>query len=274
MAATGNIPTSLETRPCRTTHVALIGSAGEHAYRLSKTSYGPLDPIRRDDRNPVETWGRYDVAEHSTIYAGSTEATAYAELLAHLLPNKPLMMSPASNYFPEDDDANEVTIGELVSEQWREQWHHESNQVVQNLRSAYSLYELTLPRAGWFIDIEHSETIAAFNNNPQWLARLNSLGIDRLTTADLHGMNRDKTTAIADILWNLVLDDGSRPHGVRFRSKHGSDLLCWAIWLRKVDDGIPATSEPTKASTPIAIDPPARNRALRTVAQQMGLRIS
>ncbi|WP_345342406.1 hypothetical protein [Rhodococcus olei] len=46
------------------------------------------------------------------------------------------------------------------------------------------------------------------------------------------------TTGIATwIRESVVLDDGSRPHGVVYPSKWGSTLQNWAMWLRRTDDG-------------------------------------
>jgi hypothetical protein len=68
-----------------------------------------------------------------------------------------------------------------------------------------------------------------------------------------------------------VLDDGSRRHGIRFPSRLGADLGCWAVWLRNVDDRRPRDLEPTKAGVARTIN--ATNSALKEIADRYHLRI-
>jgi hypothetical protein len=46
------------------------------------------------------------------------------------------------------------------------------------------------------------------------------------------------TTGIATwIRESVVLEDGSRPHGITYPSKWGAGLTNWAMWMRRTDDG-------------------------------------
>jgi len=53
----------------------------------------------------------------------------------------------------------------------------------------------------------------------------------RVDTSLLASGRRDVTTAVAGWLRTRVLGDGSQPSGVRFTSKHGQNLVCWAVWV-------------------------------------------
>jgi hypothetical protein len=95
---------------------------------------------------------------------------------------------------------------------------------------------------------------------------LRDQGISRLTQAHLLGEDRHLTTEISSWVWNQMLDDGRYPHGITFPSKHGSDYLCYAIYLRAIGDGKPLSSEPTKTDDGSPIDPPHMNKPLHRVA--------
>jgi hypothetical protein len=75
----------------------------------------------------------------------------------------------------------------------------------------------------------------------------------RLTISDLTGENRALTTRIAGWIRDSTLDDGSQPLGIRYTSKHGSDLPLYALWLRATDDGNP-TAEPVKLVSTTTIE--------------------
>ena len=62
----------------------------------------------------------------------------------------------------------------------------------------------------------------------QWPVRHLTVGPQGLLLA---GSDRRATCAVAEWVSNQVLDDGSRPAGVRYTSKHGGDLPCWAVWV-------------------------------------------
>ncbi len=70
-------------------------------------------------------------------------------------------------------------------------------------------------------------------------------GLSRLTTAGLSGDDRYLTVAISTWLRNLTLFDGTQAHGVQYASKHGTNALCWALWLRERDQGTPEREQIT-----------------------------
>jgi hypothetical protein len=99
-----------------------------------------------------------------------------------------------------------------ISRQWREE---------------HMLYRIKLPVGGWLVDADSSDTIAAVR------AGL-SAGESKyamLTLADLKGENREITTDIADRLHRISLFDNTKPHGIIYSSKHGTNLRCVAFWL-------------------------------------------
>ncbi len=62
----------------------------------------------------------------------------------------------------------------------------------------------------------------------------------------LYGGNRHATVDIADGVRSTTLDDGTRPHGIVYRSRHaGGDVH--AYWLRAVDAGLSVIAEPVTA---------------------------
>ncbi|MGJ9404040.1 hypothetical protein [Arthrobacter sp. KK5.5] len=111
------------------------------------------------------------------------------------------------------------------------------------------------------MDVEHPETIAALGAGIG-TGLHDGRGIDQLTLGVLHGENRAATTLVSTWIREQVLDDGSRPLGLRFRSKHGGGH-CWAYWLRRRDDGLEETAMVADPGTAIRSDNPALNAAAR-----------
>jgi len=73
------------------------------------------------------------------------------------------------------------------------------------------------------------------------------LGIGELHVPHLTADGADAraaTTYIAAHVRNLVLDDGSLPHGIVYPSKCGTDLKNYAVWLRRGDDGTGSVLHP------------------------------
>ena len=111
--------------------------------------------------------------------------------------------------------------------------------------------------------LDTAESIAAIRSALG--ERLAAGGVTDVDLALLHGPDRPATVQIAGWVRSTVLDDGTAPHGIVYRSRHaGGDVH--AYWLRRLDAGHPAGSEPLTADTgaPItASDPDLRDTATR-----------
>lgn len=70
------------------------------------------------------------------------------------------------------------------------------------------------------MDIEHPDSIAAVSS-ALGKRLFDELGFEQLTLGVLRGENRVATTMAATLVRGQVLDDGSYPLGITFRSKHG-----------------------------------------------------
>lgn len=260
-------------RICRDTGLALIPTNAIKVTRIQKVSWGPMNPPLREDAVDPASWGRYDVANHRTIYAGLPAESAYAESLATQRISLGISSPKLSDIFSDEDTKDSASsILEAIKQEWEDLHSGFSpRKIVFGWRDARLEYSLKLPFKGWMIDIEAMESVATINS--QMRATLADLGLTQLTTGDLRGTDRKITTAIAEWLHGRVLDDGSHPHGIYYGSKHGSDLSCWAIWLRRIDDGHPQSSEPTKLDHTKEIEVPHKNPPLSRVARLFDLTI-
>jgi len=241
-------------------------------WRIAKPSYGPLNPpLRAADYTRVEDWSRWDVAGHRTIYAAVPEQFAYQEVLQYIAPADTLQATRMADVF-DDRGGSDQSVLEAIAEEFGDMFRWEPNGVAQQWRTERCLYEVTLPADGWFIEIMHGDSVQALN------AALGPLtGVvdptERITLAHLFGADRALTCRIATALHGLVLDDGSRPHGISFNSKLGIEGQCWAVWLRALDDGKEVSSEPTRASGPHEILDIEHNPALKAAAAAQGRRV-
>ncbi|MDC8984357.1 RES domain-containing protein [Mycobacterium marinum] len=251
-------------RICAVTGLALVPSNGEFAWRIAKESWGPLNPLQRTVKMPRGQWGRYDVLGHRTIYAGDPQEGAYAESIAFA---RPAIDIELSELF--DDDTYFGSLKEEAIKEWADRDHMSVGQVAAGWRQERLIYRLTLPKAGWFVDIEDSSSISAIIKNLR--PALSMAGVEQLTTSHLRGEDRALTTSIAEWIHKQVLDDGSLPLGIVYGSKHDSHWTNWAVWLRAVDDGKDVAAEPTRAGVGEMIDEPVRNPPLRKVCDLFNL---
>ena len=135
-------------------------------------------------------------------------------------------------------------------------------------RTARLLYTVTHPRSGWWVMLDTTESIAAVR--AALGERLAAGGVTDVDLALLHGPDRPVTVQIAGWVRAAVLDDGTAPHGIVYRSRHaGGDVH--AYWLRRLDAGDPAGSEPLTADTGAPIT--ASDADLRDTATRYGLTV-
>ncbi|HJT90809.1 MAG TPA: RES domain-containing protein [Mycobacterium sp.] len=228
----------------------LVGGQVDTVWRVAMTSYGPLNPPVRSDygRNDRGGWSRWDVAGHRTIYAATCRVGALAEAIA---PLRVAINLPLTDLFTDDEpfDADDDWFDDLpdtVSKEWRDERHYMGvGQIAASWRISRGLYELRLPRNGWFVDIADSASVHVLEDSAdQWMPA-KRYG-KPLTLSQLTGSDRMLTTSAAEWVWKQVLDDKSLPHGIYYPSKYGTDWGCLAIWLRAVDSGRSAKAEPTR----------------------------
>ncbi|KIC68747.1 hypothetical protein RM50_04475 [Pseudarthrobacter phenanthrenivorans] len=230
--------------------------------RVATTDHQALDPRERLSGDDPAGWSRYDTPG-STVYISDTDEIAFAEVLAGYalkLGTKHPMQKDADfmgmsldDYIKgiDDDWGNNVKRG-CLARHWRDR------------RRAY---HLTLNGAGWWVDVEHPDSIAAISAGIG--AKLNAeFDIPQLTLGILHGENRAATTMIATWIREQVLEDGSRPLGIHFASKHGGGY-CWAYWLRRRDDGLDGDDMTSDSGTEIRDNDPA----LLTVTKRFGIKV-
>lgn len=260
-------------RTCGSTGLRLVPVLSQSIYRIAKPSYGPLNPpLRKENPSDVGDWGRWDVLGGRTIYAVDTPEIAYREVLAYVTPSDGVRDTKLSSVF-EDSMAQDDprTLLAAITQEWEVVCRFEPLKIPRAWRDQRQLYVLAAPQTGWMVDIEHQDSLDALNRGlAQMLAKA---GLSRLTRGHLLGEERRLTVLAASWVHDRVLDDGSLPHGINFSSKHGSNGACWAIWLRRVDDGHEATKEPTKHVSTWQIKAPDQNPALKAAAEAFGLTV-
>lgn len=258
---------SRSERTCTQTGLRLVPSGGA-VFRIAKPSRGPLNPPSREDGDRT-SWGRFDVPGQQTVYGGRPAETAYAESLASLRVSTD-MEEVAANIFDDEspEDASR-TLRDLVRDDWLGRSHMAPDLQPAGWRHDRLLYELTLPPNDWFVDICHADSMAAVRQ--ELASILAECEADPFTISHLTGENRTLTTTISAWVWGLNLDDGSRPHGIRFLSKHGSNYECFAIYLRALGDGKDLDSEPTKSDDGTEIKEPDQNAPLARVIKNFGI---
>lgn len=230
--------------------------------RVATTDRGPLDPWQRLAGEDPAEWNRYDTPG-STVYLSENDEIAFAEVLSSyalkLGMKHPLQKDADFMGIPLEDYLN------VIDGEWGNQI--KPGCLPAHWRNRRNIYQLTLRGGGWWVDIEHPDSIAALSSALG--KRLHDeLGLEQLTLGVLHGENRAATTMAATWVRDQVLDDGSYPLGITFQSKHGGGR-CWAYWLRRRDDGLEETAMLSNSGSPISVELPA----LLTVSKRFGIKI-
>ena len=231
-----------------------------------------MNPQARPSGEDPASWGRFDVVGHRVVYGGVPAEAAYAESLASFRVAHDVLDTLLSELLAGTSGKEaSKTLVEQVREEWEHRGHMTPGKVPAGWRQERRLYKLTLPADGWFIDVSHSDSLAALSRALSDTL-MPDFAMDQITIGDVLGEKRAFTTALAEWVWQQTLDDGRLPHGIVFPSKHGDDYKCYAVFLRARGDGKPITSEPTKSDDGQEIKAATHNSALRKIMMAFDLR--
>lgn len=171
----------------------------------------PAEPLLETGK-PASPRRRFDsaLANFSTGYFATQREAAFAETMALYRPDTEFV-----ELLPDDDS---IGVGGLPAD-WRDQ------RLIVNARLEPSETRPYLD----FVDLEDSETIAEINKDLKPILAL--FGIPNLTLGVLHSDDRIATSWIATYL-ELATDAEGHPRyaGIRYASKYGADLECWAVF--------------------------------------------
>ena len=188
------------SRVCQRTGLVVVNQPDVALRRVFKTADGPLNPPIRSGR-PDERWGRFDLPGVATMYGATHSRGAYVETLAAL--------APADVDYAELFD--DVAPGEdPVTQDWSDMHH--------------------MP-PGQYIDVMAGDPISALRRHFTKWAPNQDPAHQRIDTSVLTGPDCVVTCAVAKWLGEQVLADGSIPAGIRYVSRHGGELPCWAVWV-------------------------------------------
>lgn len=212
---------------CERTGLVVVEAPTVALWRVFKTSDGPLNPPVRFG-TPNVVWGRFDIAGVATVYGASHSRGAFVETLAALAPS-------TIDFSALFDD---VAPGQRpVDQDWAELHHMPRGSTAAQWRMDRQLSELLVLDSGNYVDVMAGDTISVLRAHADdWAPNADSK-YRRIDTSALAGPDRTATCAVAAWLRRQVLDDGSTPAGIRYASKHGGDLPCWAIWVGLADSG-------------------------------------
>lgn len=255
-------------RICSRTGLVLSPGRDHGAWRIAKTSYGALRPPPRsvDPAADPASWGRFDTRGGSTLYMAATRECAFAEVLAYhqrQLGERDLLAKDATFL-----GVDVTELAGMVDREWQDRGYMRPGHLAKGWRTERALYEIALPDHGWWVLLEHPESIAAAE---EALAdALASVGVGELDVSALRGGNRDATVLLAEWVHGLVLDDGSFAHGIYYESRHATGGA-WAFWLRRVNDGYDVAREPVRTLTSMPID--ETDPDLIAVARRIDIRV-
>ncbi|MEV8168842.1 hypothetical protein AB0O70_13020 [Microbacterium paraoxydans] len=245
---------------CEKTGLHLVSDSGAYCFHVGKTEYPPLSAITREtDPKWRDGWNRYDVPGQ-TFYVAETRQCAYAEVLA---PFK--RANGSADPLTKDAESMAMTLEEFVEEvarDWSERDFMGLGAIPAGWRYDRGMIPVVLPENGWFIDIEHPDSMAAIERLME--LELSRLGVPQLTTGVLRGEERSITTAIAANLHDVVLNNFEKPLGIHFGSKHGA-AWCKALWLDHPAAGDVLTLSPD----PILVT----DDALKVVAERFRIKV-
>ena len=240
---------------CPRTGFRLVAAEGQTTYRIAQDRYVSSSGIlgvlvnRAVGHLPEgaeDLRGRYDTVGRTVYFATSIDC-ALAEVLTVFRHNQRALEADAAAIEPEPGEGPvdvaayvEAVTKEAVANDRDTPWA-----ITGAWQTARSLLHVRMPLQGWWVRIDHSDTIDAFNASvpPAQLAALRGTGdMSALTLSDVTGPTRALTTHLAEIVRQSVLDDGSLPLGINYPSKTGAGR-CLAYWARSLDEGEPGGSD-------------------------------
>ena len=150
-------------RVCARTGLVLVPSAGEPAYRVALSLYGPLNPPARGPVGAdVSSWSRYDTYDGRTVYTASTRGCAFDEVLAGFR-----RWLGARDSLAKDAAAVGLSVPEFlraVEEDWADLGVMLPGHLPRAWRTARLLYTVTHPRSGWWVILDTAESIAVIRS--------------------------------------------------------------------------------------------------------------
>ena len=258
-------------RTCKSTGLRLLQTAPLTGYHVAKTSFGAISAPPRVSAasyamasnllsevtssgllpaNDPAAWNRWDIFGE-TLYYGDSRRAAFGETLQAF--QRPIgAVDPFVKTLTFFDDIE--TVDDLmvqIAGDWPEHSFIRSGSLPRSWREARNLFTLNGATGGWWIVVEHADSIASIEKNLG--THLADLGVGpNLTRAHLLSPDRLVTITIAEWLSRQVLDDGTLPLGVSYGSARGQGTN-YADWMRgdAVADG-PAErgSEPIRENDP------------------------
>lgn len=218
---------------CPNTGFHLVDAQPVRTFRIQKNPYPALSAPKRDLALAQVNWNRYDTLG-TTVYFAETLETAFEETLA---PFRRIIGD--SDPLTKDAAALGMTVEkyyELIESSWPENSFMHTGTIPRIWRDNRTIYTIQLSGNGWWVDIEHPDTMAALTNS--LASELKALGVKQLDTAVLRSADRRLTTTIGSFIRASLIKRGARPLGVIFPSRHGGSLN-WAAWMWGTDEGYP-----------------------------------
>lgn len=244
-----------ESRTCTATGLRLLPALGEISYRVAKDRYGALAVRTNEIVGPravgtastqEDARGRYD-SLGSTVYLADSRRCAYSEVLTSFRQSKAAITKVAASIGWDPREYLASVIKQANTNGIDAPWA-----ISLDWQMDRSLYEIRLPRKGWWVQIDHPDSFKA-------LEHLNVSATDGaeklqlLTNGSITGEDRDLTTLIAHAVRTQTLDDGSEPLGINYSSKTLQGR-CWAYWDRRTD----------------LLLPPGRNDLIQLTSENVG----
>lgn len=230
---------TVEERRCTETGLWLLAAGGETSCRVARDRYGALSVRKNSIVGPLpvgadpgdgDARGRFD-SRGSTIYLADSRQCAYSEVLTGFRQERAAIAKVAETIGWRVDEYIESVLEQARTNGVDVPWA-----ISVDWQMERSIYEIRLPREGWWVQIDHPETLKALQSlAPTTKGMTERLQV--LTSGSIEGEDRDLTTLIAHIIRELKLEDGSEPLGINYQSKTLQGR-CWAYWDRRADLGL------------------------------------
>lgn len=212
-------------------------------WRVHKVAYGPLNPPPRSG-GPDLRWSRFDLSGWAVVYGARTRQGAFLESLSYAEAES----LDLGTLF--DDDADPVAT------QWKALGHMAPGQVARQWRDVRQLsrFSRPVPAPGRVIDLLSSTTIGYLRATAGEWAPVEMREDPRLIdVSSLTGSDRRFTSLVSWWLSRTVLDSGELPIGMKYSSRHGGEIECYALWI-DMDRFGPATSISSAVATEYTVD--------------------
>lgn len=167
------------------------------------------DPVDTDQPGAGNRFDSFH-GNFGVLYFATSVEACFAEVLARFRPNP--------------------RLADLVRSTWQRENRMKPGSLPADWRNSRILVRSQLDGGLPFLDVAHSDTLAAIGDDVRIRSWLEAFRVDVVDLEALIGRDRRVTRAISQWAAEQLVDDSPTYGGIRYTSRLGHQYECWAVF--------------------------------------------